>query len=196
MRDLAGSAGNVVTIPNGVDEAFLGGMLPAGQRRGVEFWGNLDFGVQVRIIGAHAPDWLVRMAAVDDQIELLGFVPDLRAAALTGFPVAVNAMRTGSGLKNKVAEAFAQGLAVVTTTRGVEALAPVRDGTHVRVEDDAAGFARAVLDLLSDVEEPERMRSAVHAVLEKAYTWPVIAASWRALFVEDTAGPDLGAVSA
>lgn len=208
VRGLAGTASNVVTIPNGVDDAYLGGMLPPGRRRGVAFWGNLDFGpnveamryflvevyqpylrdhgVHVRIVGAKAPDWLVRMAGSDRQIELLGFVDDLRSA-VADFPVAVNAMRTGSGLKNKVLEAFGMGLAVVTTTRGVEALASVRGGAHVRVADDAQSFARAVIDLLDDADERSRIRSAAHALLLAEYPWPVIGESWRALFDEGPA---------
>lgn len=216
VRDLAGGAANVATVPNGVDEAFLASMPPAGQRRGVAFWGNLDFGpnqealryflgevhgphlreegVHVRIIGARAPDWLVATVAADEQVELLGFVPDLRAA-LADLPVAVNAMRTGSGLKNKVLEAFGLGMVVVTTTRGVEALSSVRHGTHVMVADDAEGFARAVLDLLDDAGARDRMRAAARALLEAEYTWSVIGGSWRRLLeVATEPGAARGAV--
>ena len=203
IRGLSGTTSGVVTIPNGVDEQFLGEMPPPGRRRGVAFWGNLDFGpnvealryflhevyqphleaqgVHVRIVGANAPTWLVELAQADTQVELTGFVDDLREA-VADLPVVVNAMRTGSGMKNKVLEAFGIGLAVVTTTRGIEALASARAGTHVAVADDAPEFARAVLRLLDDEEERGRMRSAAHELLLAEYQWSVIGEAWRRLF--------------
>lgn len=209
LRGLARQATNVITIPNGVDESYLTGMLPAGRRHAVAFWGNLQFGpnqealryylmevhephlreqgVHVRIIGPSAPEWLVQMARTDASIELLGFVPDLRQA-LADFPVAVNAMRTGSGLKNKVLEAFGLGLVVVTTIRGIEALPSVRDGVHVIMAEDAESFARAVGELLSDAPQRDRMRTAAHALLCAEYRWSVIGESWRTLFTESASG--------
>lgn len=206
VRGPGGATSGVVTIPNGVDQQFLVGMLPPGRRRGVAFWGNLDFGpnvealryflhdvylphlqdegVHVRIVGANAPTWLVELAEADDQVELTGFVDDLREA-VADLPVVVNSMRTGSGMKNKVLEAFGMGLVVVTTTRGIEALSSARDGTHVRVADDAPGFARAVLELLDDDHERDRIRSAAHDLLLAEYRWSVIGESWRALFEID-----------
>lgn len=202
IRDLAGGAARVVTVPNGVDEQFLTGMLPPGHRDGVAFWGNLSFGpnqaalryfldeiyvphlravgVHVRIIGPNAPAWLQQVASSDPGVELMGFVPDLRDA-VAGFPIAVNAMRTGSGLKNKVLEAFGLGLVVVTTTRGVEALGPVTDHEHVRIADEPESFAAAVLELLSDRSQRERLRNQAHALLHSEYDWSVVGETWRRL---------------
>jgi len=67
-----------------------------------------------------------------------------------------------------VLEAFALGIAVVSTGLGVEALPEVRDGTHVLEAEDAMSFGDAVLD----------------------NRWEVIGASWRALFEDDRRASD------
>ncbi|WP_299050347.1 glycosyltransferase family 4 protein [uncultured Nocardioides sp.] len=199
---LAPSGAQVATVPNGVDDRFLTGMLPPGDDRVVGFWGNLVFGpnqealryflldvhdpllrphgVGVRVIGPNAPDWLVAHAAADPLVDLVGFVPEL-SEALAGVPVAINAMRSGSGLKNKVLEAFGMGLVVVTTTRGIEAVGGARDGEHVLVADSPEDLAAAVLAVLDDPSERDRLRTAAHALLAADYRWEAVGARWRAL---------------
>lgn len=203
---LSGRPGNVSTVPNGVADAYLAPMPPPGDRRGVVFWGNLDFApnadalsyffaevwypalraarVHVEVIGGNAPAWLQELARREPLVRLSGFVSDLRAA-VTRYPVMVNPMRTGSGLKNKVLEAFGLGVVVVSTPRGVEALPAAKHGEHLVISADSAGFAAAVLDLLDDPGRRERLRSNANALLHERYRWPVTTRPWCALF--DTA---------
>ena len=130
---------NVHTVPNGVEERYLAPMPHPGTERGVMFWGNLEFapnadamsyfvrqvwqprlraaGVRLRVIGVGAPDWLVELAGRESLLELSGFVSDL-PAAVAAYPVMVNPMLTGSGLKNKVLEAFGLGAPVVSAPMG------------------------------------------------------------------------------
>jgi glycosyltransferase involved in cell wall biosynthesis len=200
---LHGSATNVHTIPNGVDESFLTPLPSAGHRRGVAFWGNLGFGpnaealwfflhqvylpalrdagVELCVVGADAPGWLTELAAHDPGIRVPGFVADLRAAVIR-YPIMINPMRTGSGLKNKVLEAFGLGLAVVSTPLGVESLPAVRDGVHFVGASDAAGFGRAVLDLLADEPRRRAVRARANALLHEHYRWEVVGRQWRSLF--------------
>lgn len=202
LRRLSGGAANVSTIPNGVAPELLGPLGPAGSRRGVVFWGNLAFApnetalrffldevyepflrasdVEVCIVGPNAPEWLTRYAETDEQVVLGGFVADLRAA-VGAYPVMVNPMTTGSGLKNKVLEAFALGLAVVSTPLGVDAFPGVRDGTHLLLGDDGSELARAALRLLEDDALRTRIRTAAHDLLRENYVWEAVAAGWRDL---------------
>jgi glycosyltransferase involved in cell wall biosynthesis len=206
LETLAGPGSNVLTVPNGVESAFLDPLPDPSRRRGVVFWGNLAFGpndealrfflndvyrpllrpagVEVCIVGPNAPRWLIDFAATDTGVVLAGYVPDLRAS-VTRYPVMVNPMLTGSGLKNKVLEAFALGIAVVSTPLGIEALPEVRDGVHVLEAEDATSFGEAVLDLLES--EPRRLalRASANSLVGQHYRWDVIGASWRALFEDD-----------
>lgn len=198
---LSGVSANVHTVPNGVDEAFLAPMPPPAHRRGVVFWGNLDFepnmaalehffidvwpmlrrsGVEVKVVGGNAPQWLVRLAHGEPLVHLAGFVPDLRAV-VSRYPVMINPMLTGSGIKNKVLEAFGMGIVVVSTARGVEAMPDVVDGEHLVIADGGA-FGEAVLDLLDGPARRMRLRANANALLHARYRWSVAAAPWRALF--------------
>lgn len=199
---LSGNSADVHTVPNGVDEAYLVPMPPPARRRGVVFWGNLDFepniaalayfftdvwfprlraaSVEVEVIGGNAPTWLVRLAAYEPLVHLAGYVTDLRGAVCR-YPVMINPMRTGSGLKNKVLEAFGMGITVVSTALGVEALPAVRNGEHLVIADVDA-FGDAVLDLLDDPVRRLRLRTNANSLLHEHYRWSIAARPWRQLF--------------
>jgi len=202
----SGIGANVHTVPNGVDEAYLAPMPPPANRRGVVFWGNLDFepntdalsyflddvwfptlraaGVEVEVVGGNAPSWLVDLAEREPLVRVAGFVPGLRAA-VSRYPVMINPMQTGSGLKNKVLEAFGLGIAVVSTERGVEALPAAQDGEHLVIAGDGAEFADAVLELLDDPARRLRLRANANVLLHERYRWSVAGRLWRALFGDD-----------
>jgi glycosyltransferase involved in cell wall biosynthesis len=201
-----GAGSNIYTVPNGVDAGFLAPMGKLGTRRGVAFWGNLSFspnraamrhfftaiyipylrqaGVTVRIIGKAAEDWLLELARNDPQIELLGYVEDL-PRAIADFPILVNPMVIGSGLKNKVLEAFGLGLAVVSTPLGVEAFPEATPGKHFLLADKAEAFASSVLTLLDQPAWCARLRAEARTLLELHYRWESIGARWRALCADN-----------
>lgn len=191
--------GSVATVPNGLDETYVRPLPATGTRRGVVFWGNLGFGpnrdalryftdhvyrprlrdrgVELCVVGADAPPWLVDLAAADPGVRLTGYVDDL-PDTIAQYPIMINPMRSGSGLKNKVLEAFGLGLAVVSTPLGVEALPQARDGEHLAAADDGAEFAAAVLSLLDDDVRRERLRHAAHTLVQDEYRWEAVGREW------------------
>jgi hypothetical protein len=195
----------VHTVPNGVADTYLAPMPPPGHRRGVAFWGNLFFppnahalrhfmldvylphlqqhGVEVFVAGDGAPGWLQDLAARDRNVKLAGFVDDLRTA-VAPYPLMVNPMTIGSGLKNKVLEAFGLGLCVVSTTLGMEAFPRAQPGVHHRLGDDPAGFAAAVLSLLDDEPARRAMREAANRLLHEHYPWDVVGRQWNELLAQ------------
>jgi len=189
-------------FPNGLDDSYIGPLPEAGDRRGVAFWGNQSFapncealrffvhevylprlrdqGVELCVIGADPPSWLVELAADDPSIVLPGYVDDLRTVA-TRYPIMINPMRTGSGLKNKVLEAFGLGLVVVSTPLGVEAIPDASDGEHLVCAGSAAEFGATILALLGDRARRQRLRQAAHALVHERYRWETVGRRWRAL---------------
>lgn len=208
VRLHGGAPRNVHTIPNGVDEAFLVPLGASPARRGVVFWGNLAFapnreavsffvrsvyepylkpqGVGVRIIGEGAERWLLELASGDPQLEVLGFVDDL-ANAVLDYPVMVNPMLIGSGMKNKVLEAFALGLVVVSTPLGLEAFPDAIQDRHFVEAEQPAGFADAVLRLLDDPSARESLRVEARRLVETGYRWPDIGEGFDRLLPVPTA---------
>lgn len=186
----------VVIIPNGVSSAALATAPVTGPpQRSVVFWGNLDFppnwtavdffyreifvpylagqNVQFHLIGKGA-DASIRAIAEHPDVHLHGFVDDLYAE-IASHGAMVNPMVEGSGLKNKVLEAFACRLPVVSTTMGIEAVG-ADAGTHHLVADDPESFAAAVLRCLDDADLAASMTAAARQFVEQHFEWDAIGA--------------------
>lgn len=189
----------VLVVPNGVDETLLSAPVAArAAERAVAFWGTFGFsvnghaadfflreihqpflgerGVRWHLIGSGLDGALSAAAAAAPGVVLPGHVPDL-ASYLAPIPIMVNPMISGGGIKNKVLEAFALGLTVVTTRMGIEAL-PAEDGVHCLVADTPADFTAAVLRLLDDAELRARLAANARRLVMESYRWETIGERW------------------
>jgi O-antigen biosynthesis protein len=105
-------------------------------------------------------------------IELLGFVEDVRtlfaSCALFVCPV-----RSGSGIRVKLLEAFASGIPVVSTRLGAEGLAR-EDGEFCALADDAETFAAKAVELLKDPRMAGRMAERARREVETNWDTAVI----------------------
>ena len=100
-----------------------------------------------RLVGKN-PRGVAAFTAGDARIEVTGPVPDA-VPEIARAKVAVVPLLAGSGTRLKILEAWAAGVAVVSTSVGAEGL-DARDGEHLLLADDAASFADAVDRLLRD----------------------------------------------
>lgn len=132
-------------------------------------------GLRWRLIGKN--EFAVRDIVGDDpRIELTGPVTDA-VEELSRSKVVVVPLLAGSGTRVKILEAWAAGRCVVSTPIGAEGL-PANDGENIRIVDDPEQMARAVLELLSDAPQRERLGGAGRATFEAGYSWP---AAWKTL---------------
>jgi glycosyltransferase involved in cell wall biosynthesis len=83
--------------------------------------------------------------------------------------VVIAPLRSGSGTRIKILEAFAHRRPVVTTTKGLEGIA-AHDGTHVRVADSAEQLAAALIEL----EPGDRSASLIEAA------WGLVSRTYNA----------------
>ncbi|MCW3717573.1 glycosyltransferase, partial [Burkholderia cenocepacia] len=102
-------------------------------------------------------------------------------SVLAEYPIMVNPMRIGSGLKNKVLEAFAMGLAVVSTGVGIEALGKAREGVDYVRADDPEKVATAIKLLIEDEGRRHSMIQSARKVMLEHYTWSRVARDLDAL---------------
>ncbi len=84
--------------------------------------------------------------------------------------VAVDPLRIGAGLQNKILEALACGVPMVSTTLGNEGIG-AKAGAEIVLADDAEGFGQEVVRLLSDHEARSRMGLAARSFIERAWSW-------------------------
>ena len=101
-------------------------------------------------------------------VEVRGFVEDLssvwrRAAAL------VCPLQIGSGTRIKILEAWSHRLPVVSTSVGIEGL-EARSGMHAQVTDDPTEQATALVELLEDADQWERLATGGYRLWQERYT--------------------------
>ena len=184
----------VVVIPNGVSPSALEAGVAREQRhRSVVFWGNLDFppnwtavefffrdvylpylereGISWHIYGSGGSD-LIRSMARHPGIHVHGFVEDL-FEEVVAHGAMVNPMVEGSGLKNKVLEAFACKVPVVSSAMGIDAIDARPDVHYLRAET-AAEFAQSVGRILIDSETAARLSREARCLVEEKYVWKAI----------------------
>jgi glycosyltransferase involved in cell wall biosynthesis len=105
-------------------------------------------------------------------VELLGFVEDIQPL-FSSCSVFVCPIRSGSGVRVKLLEAFATGIPVVSTTIGAEGLARV-DGEFCALADDAPGFAVKVVQLLENCQLAHEMAARARKEVEENWDMEVV----------------------
>lgn len=121
-----------------------------------------------KIVGSKPGSTVQALASVERGIEVTGFVPDVRPY-LRGADVFVAPLRIARGVQNKVLEAMAAGLPVVSRPEATQGLPGAGNGS-LRVADTATAFAEEVLDLL---DHPEACAALVERADEflKNFCW-------------------------
>ena len=128
-----------------------------------------------KLVGRN-PRAIARLVKGDSRILLTGPVDDAVAQIARGRLVVVPLL-SGSGTRFKILEAWAARRAVVSTPIGAEGLS-ARQGEHLLIADDAAGFAGAVSRLLEDRARSVALGDAGCALYLDRFTWP---AAWKGL---------------
>ena len=146
--------------PPNVDAAqfFARDVLPLVRRRrpDAEFW----------IVGRDVTPPVAQLAALPGVV-VTGFVPDMRPyIAQAG--VVVVPLRYGSGMRNKILEAWAMEKCVVSTSVGAEGL-EYEDGVNLLVADGAASLADRVVAAMSDAGLRDRVRARGQAVVTASH---------------------------
>jgi O-antigen biosynthesis protein len=133
------------------------------------------------IVGAEPPP--AHSFPSSEGLEVMGFVPDL-GEVVSRASVFVCPIRSGSGVRVKLLEAFAAGIPSVSTHLGAEGLAQ-EDGSVCLLADDPALFAAAILRLLSDrafaTAMATRARAEVVENWDAAHVGRKLVADYRAV---------------
>ncbi|WP_448545987.1 glycosyltransferase family 4 protein [Roseiflexus sp.] len=204
VRPLAPANTRLAVIPNGAD--ISGGTGDWGEPQpdtliypgSLTYRANLDAvqyflrdifpqirqrrsGVRLRITGRAEPEQLAALPSCDG-VDVLGFVPDVRAEVARAWCEVVP-LREGSGTRLKVLEALALGTPVVSTSKGIEGLALDHD-LHVLVADTPESFADATLRVLAQPELRARLAEAGRRRVAELYDWRIIGQQMNELIEE------------
>jgi len=184
----------VLVVRTGVDTSYFAPAPPAAEPRRLVFTGSMDWGpnedamlffvgdvlprirreepaITLSIVGRR-PTPAVRALGREHGVEVTGSVDDVRPH-IAKAAVYVVPLRIGGGTRLKIFEAMAMRKAVVSTTVGAEGL-PVTPGRDILLEDEADGFASAVVSLLrNDVRRADLERRA-RALVVGRYDWAAV----------------------
>jgi len=124
--------------------------------------------VTFSIVGANpAPE--IAALATDPAVRVTGRVPDLRDY-MNRAQVAIDPLRVGAGLQNKVLEGMSMGLPMVITSVANEGIQAV-NGENVLVADTPADFADQTVHLLRDAEMRQQLGRAARDFIVQNWSW-------------------------
>ena len=121
----------------------------------------------------------VRALAREAGIEVRADVPDMYSVLREAW-VAVAPMVCGSGIKNKVLEAWAAARPVAMTTIATNGLTLTPDAQEL-VSDDTGKLGALIVDLLQHPERRRRLGAAVREQVTRQHRWADAAARLSAL---------------
>ena len=105
-------------------------------------------------------------------IEITGFIPDLKIMYQEA-SIVVSPLRFGAGTQNKVLEAMAMGIPVVSGNIGFEGL-EIKNGEGVFLETNPIGFANKVIELLESESLREQTGIKGNLVAKQKFSWDII----------------------
>ncbi len=186
---------NVKVLPNGVDLStfsvhqhdyqqddiilFTGNMNYAPNVDAVIYFAREIFPIILKknpnirfVIAGQSPLKSV-LELANENIEVTGFIKDL-STVYKKAAVVVAPLRFGAGTQNKVLEAMAMGVPVVSRNIGFNGL-NIKNGEGVFLELETDGFANKVIKLLQDEELRKITGQKGKQIIKEQFDWDVIA---------------------
>lgn len=180
---------SIHVIPNGVDTDFFhplaiekdhdlifsGNMGYPPNINGAEYlvheimplvWGRLP---QSKVILAGANPTPAVRALASDKVTVTGWVDDMRPWYARA-KVFIAPMQIGTGLQNKVMEAMAMQLPVITSPLANQAL-KAKPGTELLIGNNPSDYAQHILSLLNDHEQSNKLSISGFNFVMEHFQW-------------------------
>ena len=192
FRTFAAPSASVDSIPNGVDGKIFSPSYDPFDRNSVVFTGAMDYFANIEavlffvdrimplilkrvpqlrfyIVGSNPSREICRLSEKYSNISVTGRVDSVRPYVVNS-SVFVAPMRIARGVQNKILEAMAMGVPVVTTSLGFEGINAI-PGSDIFVEDTPEAFANQVVQLMTDSRLRFRTAQSARNVVDTRYDW-------------------------
>lgn len=199
---------NISVVPNGVDLEYFKPPEAPHKPRKLVFIGNLHSfpnrdavlyfyseilpfvklempDVEFYIVGANPPDKIKRLSDGKNVI-VTGPVEDTRSH-LSDAAAMVCPIRVATGMQNKILEAMAMGLPVISTSIATQWM-PSREGGGIVVADSPLEFAKKAVEIMKDKELRRRLSIGSRSTAEDNYDWGKNIDKLEAMFTRGAKG--------
>ena len=195
----------ISVLPNGVDrEYFRANSVIPRESQSIIFSGKMSYHANVSmvlylaeqilphvwrekpqtrfyIVGKDPTEQVLNLTK-NPQVTVTGTVEDIRPYLWKG-TIAVVPLLYGAGLQNKLLEAMACGLPVVTTSRAISPL-QIKAGRDILVADQPEEFAQAILRLLEDESLRLDIGQAGMQYVNEYHDWANIAGILENVYID------------
>lgn len=145
---------STTSLHSRIDLLFVGGFAHKPNEDGIAWFIGEIFPIvlsklpnlRLKIIGSNVPSWLTNL--MHPNIEVVGWVEKVEPY-YSSARVSIAPLRYGAGVKGKVGESLSLVTPMVLTSVAAEGMS-LKNGENALIEDDAHGFARAIIELMSD----------------------------------------------
>lgn len=125
--------------------------------------------VKLYIVGSNPSVEIKSLETQHSNITVTGFVEQIQPYVLKSAAF-VAPMRIGRGINNKILEAMAMGVPVVTNSLGLEGILAT-PGQDILVEDSTDNFAQQVIRVMKDSTLRKKLSENGRKVIEENYSW-------------------------
>ena len=200
-----GGVRECVTIRNGVDLKAYDAEPFEGEEKSLVFWGRMDFepntdamiwfvkevwhrvlerepNAKLKIVGKFPTNQILDLGNVKG-VEVTGEVADIKPFA-RGASVTVLPMRCGIGIKNKLLEAAAMGLAVIASPHAIRGLEIDKNEKPFCIANQKQAWVDEIISLWNNPAKHQKQRMAARKWVEKHHDWRDAAAKLT-LFINE-----------
>lgn len=193
-------SGNIAIVENGISDEFFNYTGDVKKTHQIGFVGNMNYppniecseflsseilpklnsDVQLLLAGASPHQRIKDLAS--SQVKVTGWIEDIRDA-YASIEVFTAPLFVGTGLQNKLLEAMAMGIPVVTTPLANNAL-KAKAGEHILIAENAEEFAAHITNLLNDSSLKEKITTNAKAFVRENYSWEKSVSKLEQLFAQ------------
>jgi glycosyltransferase involved in cell wall biosynthesis len=130
---------------------------------------------RIQIVGADPSEALCTLSS--ERVEVTGRVDEIRPF-LWNASVVLLSMQSGTGIKNKLLEAWAASAPVVATPLACQGV-PAKDGENLLLADSGEALSRATIKLVHDPVRRQRIVEAGRKTVMAELTWTSAAQRMR-----------------
>jgi len=179
---------NLISVTNGVDAEYFSPNFQNRDDCSMLFVGNFNYqpnnvaviqfikNIYPKVKNAY-PNVILYIVGMngnfnfdDKSIIVTGFTDDLRCYYKKA-TIFISPLKSGSGVKNKILEAMASGIPIISTTIGVDGINGVENNKNALISDTDEAFTNNIFQLFKDENKRFDLANSARKLIESDFSW-------------------------